>query len=97
MLANIFEHVQNEPTLLANIFMHQQHDVEMRKQQNIVGQHCWQGLLLLLSSRYRSSRDLDYLFSFLLYTFFDLMDEISQRGCSRSLLLRCENGIHTNI
>ena len=39
MLANIFEHVQNEPTLLANIFMHHQHVVEMGKQHNIVGQH----------------------------------------------------------
>ena len=46
MLANIFEHVQNEPTSLANIFMHHQHVVVMRKHHNIVGQQCWQGLLL---------------------------------------------------
>ena len=38
MFANISEHVQNELTLLANIFMHHQHVVEMRKQHNIVGQ-----------------------------------------------------------
>ena len=45
MFANIFEHVQNESTLLANIFMHHQHVVEMRKRHNIVGQHGWHGLL----------------------------------------------------
>ena len=39
LLANISEHVQNELTLLVNIFMHHQHVVEMRKQHNIVGQH----------------------------------------------------------
>ena len=33
MLANIFEHVPNEPTLLANTFMHHQH-VEMRNRHN---------------------------------------------------------------
>ena len=44
MLANIFEPIQNEPTLFANICMHRQHVVEMRKQQHIVGQHCWQCL-----------------------------------------------------
>ena len=41
ILTNIFERVQNEPTLMANIFMHQ-HLVEMRIQHNIAGQHIYE-------------------------------------------------------
>ena len=40
-ITNMLQRWANSTTLLANIFMHHQHVVEMRKQHNIVGQHIY--------------------------------------------------------
>ena len=37
----VSNNVQNEPRSLANISIHHQHVVEMRKRHNIVDLHCW--------------------------------------------------------
>ena len=69
-IANMLQRCANSTTLLANIFMHRQHVVEMGKQHNIVGQHiyasptccrdgqtaqhCWPTLLALFAPAYRT-------------------------------------------